>query len=191
MKRILLLILCVIMAASSVSCKKPDSSAAREIAQPLIEASQVLDALLYGEGLERSEDEKTGKYARVISDKYTSIQVIKDEMALIYTPELCEIVINSTLKGSTNEHGTNYARYIDLDGVMYMYENAKVYVPHPRKYDFDSLVAKDMTDLRLIVEINTYSADADGNYSDTPEKVELKFLYDEGLSKWLLDTPTY
>ena len=186
MKRILLLILCIITALSCVCCAKPDVGAAREIAQPLIEASQVFDAILYGEGLERSETEKTGKYARVISDKYTSIEVIKDEMAKVYTPELCEIVINSTLKGTSTELGTNYARYIDISGVMYMHESAKVYFTHPRKYDFDSLKVKDMTDIRLIVEIDTYSSDEDGNYSESAEKVELKFLYDEGLSVWLL-----
>ena len=112
-------------------------------------------------------------------------------MAGIYTPELCQIIINSTLKGSSSEHGTTYARYIDLSGVMYMHEQTKVYFTHPRKYDFDSLKVIDMTDIRLIVAIDSYSADDDGNYSDTAEKVELKFLYDEGLSKWLLDTPTY
>ena len=42
-----------------------------------------------------------------------------------------------------------------------------------------------------MIKVDTYTADTDGNYSDKAETIELKFIYDDALEKWLLDTPTY
>ncbi len=172
------------------SCGQLDSQKAHDIAVPLIEASQRLDTVLYGAGLPVTE-QKNGKYTKTASDEYTCLDDIKADMNEIYTPELAEIVRNSTLKGSTSEHGTTYARYIDIDGALYSYDGAKIYVPHARRYDFDSIRATNMTDRRIIFEVDTYTADEDGNYRDTPDRIELKLIYDDALEKWLLDTPTY
>ena len=190
MKKIMSLILSLIVLVSVTSCGQLDSQKAHDIAVPLIEASQKLDAVLYGTGLPVSE-EKNGKYTKVDSAEYTCLDDIKAQMNKIYTPELCEIIRNSALKGSTSEHGTTYARYIDIDGALYSYDEAKVYVPHARRYDLDSIKATNMTDRRIIFKVDTYEADENGNYSDVPENIELKLIYDDAYECWLLDTPTY
>lgn len=191
MKKLLSIILALLAVLACTSCgAELDHARARELAVPLIEASQQLDIILVGTGLPVTE-EKNGKYTKVASDEYKSVSEIKAAMAEVYTPELCEILKGNSLKGSTTEHGTIYSRYIDIDGSIYSYDGARVYVPHPRRYDFDTVRAINMTDIRIIFTVDTYSADESGNYSDTPENIELKLLYDEALGKWLLDTPTY
>ncbi len=191
MKKQLSLILSLLAVLLCTSCGvELDHARARELAVPLIEASQKLDEVLVGEGLALGE-EKNGKYTKVASEEYKSVSDIKAAMAQVYTPELDEILRNNSLKGSTTEHGTIYSRYIDIDGALYEYDGAKVYVAFPRKYDFDSIHAVNMTDIRIIFTVDTYSADENGNYSSTPENIELKLLYDEAQGKWLLDTPTY
>ena len=190
MKKLLCGIFCILMIATATSCGELDSERARTLAEPLIEASQKLDVILYGEGLGVS-DVKEGKYSQVADDTYKSIEDIKSALERVYTPELCEIIRNSTLKSSTSEHGTSYARYINIDGVLYKYDEAKVYVTHPRRYDTTTIIATNMTDRRIILTVDTYTADAEGNYSETAENIELKLIYDDGYGKWLLDTPTY
>lgn len=179
------------MLVGITSCKSLDHDRAREIAVPLIEQSQKLDVILYGEGLAVSEEKKEGKYSLVVSEEYKTLDDIKAALDCVYTPELSEITRNAILKGSTSEHGTTYARYIGIDGALYQYDDAKVYVKHERRYDFDSICATDMTDRRIMITVDTYTADDEGNYSDKAEKIELKFIYDDALEKWLLDTPTY
>ncbi len=191
MRKLLIFVLTAMTVLCAVSCSAPDSGAAREIAIPLIEASQVLDEVLYGEGLDTTEEKKEGKYSLVVSEEYKCLGDIKEKMSQIYTPELAEIISNSTLRGTSTEHGTNYAHYIDVDGELYRYDEAKVYVKHPRKYDFDSIKATNMTDIRIIFEVDTYTADEQGNYSRSPERIELKLIWDDAFGKWLLDTPTY
>lgn len=176
---------------TAASCTKLDHTKAREIAAPLIEASQELDVVLWGEGLEKDTGMKEGKYSKVTSDTYKTLEDIKNAISDVYTPELSEIVRNSTLKGQSTEHGTSYARYINVDGVLYSYDEAKVYFTYPRRYDIDSIRATNMTDIRIIFTVDTYTADEQGNYSDTAETIELKLLYDEATMRWLLDTPTY
>ena len=191
MKKLLSLILALLAALSVASCgAELDHARARELAAPLIEASRALDLILVGDGLPLTE-EKNGKYTKVASEQYRSVAEIKAAMAEVYTPELYEILVGNSLKGSSNEHGTIYSRYIDMDGALYSYDKAKIYVPYPRKYDLDSIRAINMTDIRIIFTVDTYSADESGNYSTTPENIELKLLYDEATGKWLLDTPTY
>lgn len=191
MKKLLIFTLSVIMLMGLCSCRELDHARAREIAVPLIEESQKLDIILYGEGLSVSEEKKEGKYSLVASEEYKSLDDIKAALDRVYTPELSEITRNAILKGSSTEHGTNYARYISIDGALYQYDEAKVYVKYARKYDTDSIRATDMTDRRIMIKVDTYTADTDGNYSDKAETIELKFIYDDAYGDWRLDTPTY
>ena len=105
--------------------------------------------------------------------------------------EQAQIMTNIALKGSSSDHGTIYARYIDIDGALYMHTETNVSVPHPRKYEYSSIVTKSSSDIRIVFTIDSYSADADGNYSTTPENLELKLIFDEVYMEWRLDTPTY
>ena len=167
------------------------ASEVRVIAEPLMVASQEMDIILYGPGLEVGDKTK-GKYSNVVSDKYSSVIGIKNDLKKIYTVEYCEIIEETVLSGSTGEHGVNYARYVTIDGVFYMYDDeSKVYFTHPRKYDYDSIKVKNSTDKRIIFTIDSYSADDEGNYSDEAMEIEIKLLYDEAIEAWRLDSPTY
>ena len=191
MKKLLAGIFCILIILTAAGCGELDHERAREIAAPLIAESQKLDVILYGTGLEIIPDVKEGKYSKVSSDSYKTLEDLKTALDAVYTPELSEITRNAILKGNSTEHGTSYARYINVDGQLYSYDGAKVYFEHARRYDLDSIRAKNITDIRIIFTVDTYTADAEGNYSDVAENIELKLIYDEGLEKWLLDTPTY
>ena len=173
------------------ACSRSDNTETREIAEPLISMSLVMDKILYGEGLEVTEEDKEGKYSKVASDEYSSVQDIRDKCADVYTAELCAIIENSVLRGSTTEYGSTYAKYVDLGGVLYKYDEAKVYIEYTRAFDFDSIKTKSATDKRIIFTIDTYAADEEGNFSTEPENIEMKMLYDDSLEAWRLDTPTF
>ncbi len=162
----------------------------RAIAQPLITASLEMDEILYGKGL-AAEGKAEGNYTEVTDTRFTSVSAMKRHLEDIYTAEYCEIIENSMLSGSTDEYGVSYARYIDIDGVMYVHNNAKVYLTSMRRYDFDSIKVKSSSEKRIIFTIDTYTADEAGNYSDTASKIEIKLLYDTAYEGWRLDTPTY
>ena len=190
-KKLLAGIFCILIIMMAAGCGELDHERAREIAAPLIAESQKLDLVLYGKGLSVSEDKKEGKYSLVVSEEYKTLEDLKAALDAVYTPELSEITRNAILKGQSTEHGTSCARYINVDGQLYSYDGARVYFEHARRYDIDSIRAKNMTDIRIIFTVDTYTADAEGNYSDKAENIELKLIYDEALGKWLLDTPTY
>jgi len=173
------------------SCSSADNTETRQIAQPLIEQSLTMDKILYGEGLEVSPDGKEGKYSKVVSDEFSSLQDIRDRCAEIYTAELCAIIENSVLRGSTTEFGSSYAKYVELEGVLYKYDGAKIYIEYTRAFDFDSIKTKSATDKRIIFTIDTYAADEEGNYAQEPENIEMKMLFDDSLEAWRLDTPTF
>ena len=86
-----------------VSCSAQNDADTKSIAQPLIERSLELDVILYGKGLSVSEEEKNGKYSKVIDTELTSIDKIRDACAEVYTGELCEIIENSVLRGKTGD----------------------------------------------------------------------------------------
>lgn len=182
--------LCILM-SFLCACSSTNNAETREIAQPLIEQSLIMDKILYGEGLEVSAEDKEGKYSKVVSDEYKTLQSIRDKCAEVYTAELCAIIENSVLKGSTTEYGNSYAKYVELKGVLYKYDEAKVYIEYTRAFDFDSIKTKSATDKRIIFTIETYAADEEGNYSQEPEIIEMKMLYDDSLEAWRLDTPTF
>lgn len=191
MKKTLFLILTLVVSVCFCSCSsKMSHDEVMNIAKPLIEESLELEAVLYGTGLEVGE-EKYGKYSKVSSEQYLCTQDIKDALADVYTAELCDIIKNSALKGSTSEYGNTYARYLDVDGVLYMYDEAKVYFVYPRRYDFASIETQSSTDKRIIFTVDTYTAGEDGAYSETPENIEIKLIYDEAYAGWRLDSPTY
>ena len=174
-----------------VSCSSQNDADTKSIAQPLIERSLELDVILYGKGLCVSEEEKNGKYSKVTDAELTSIDKIRDACAEVSTGELCEIIENSVLRGKTGDEGISYAKFIELSGVLYQYDEAKVYITYPRKYDFDSIKTRNATDKRIIFSIDTYPANEDGSYSEKAERLELKLLWDDAQEGWRLDTPTF
>ena len=101
MKRILSVILMLAALLCTVSCSRMESSAVREIAQPLIEESVKLDVILVGSGLPVSATEKNGKYVKVESDEYKCVEDIKQKLNTVYTMEQAVSVLKQ-LKGGAN-----------------------------------------------------------------------------------------
>lgn len=190
MKKIISVIFLCILAFCSVSCSAKNEVNVREIAKPLIVDSIKLNEIIYGKGLSLS-DTVEGKYTKVEHEGYKSVSDIKDALHAVFTAEYSELIEKTILSGTSDVHGTLYARYIDINGVLYSHNEAKVYFQFHRKFDFDSIKVKDVTDKRIIFTIDTYSSDIEGNYSDKAERLEIKLIYDEGYEGWRLDTPTY
>ncbi len=169
-----------------VGCSKPDDSKTREIAEPLIQASLELDRVLYGEGLETTEEGRDGKYAKVVDERYKTLEDIRVACAEIYTSGLCQVVENSVLSGKGTEVGNIYARYIDRKGELYKYDGYEPKSSLAERYDYDSIKTTDATNKRIIFTIDRYTAD-----SDTPMQVEFTLLWSVSYEKWQLDSPTY
>ncbi len=185
--RVIAIVLMFMMLFGSVSgCTGKDTAQTREIAEPLIEASLVLDSILYGEGLATTEEGRDGKYARVTDEKYKSVEDIRLACAEIYTSGLCQVVENSVLSGKGTELGNIYARYIDREGVLYKYDGYEPKSGLADHYDYESIKTVDATNKRIIFTIDRYTAE-----SDEPMQVEFTMLWSVSAQKWQLDSPTY
>ncbi len=171
---------------SVTACTKADDTKTREIAEPLIEASLVLDRVLYGDGLATTEEGRDGKYAKVTDEKFKCVEDIRVACAEIYTAGMCQMAENFALSGKGTELGNIYARYIDRDGVLYKYDGFEPRENLAEKYDYSSIKTKDATAKRIIFTIDRYTAE-----SDSPMEVEITLLWSVANEKWQLDSPTY
>ncbi len=168
------------------SCTAPDDTETRAIAEPLIEASLELDKILYGEGLNTTDEGKDGKYSRVVDEKFKCVEDIRVACGEIYSAGLCQVVENSVLTGKGTDVGNIYARYIDRGGVLYKYDDYKVNEGLASHYDYSSIKTTDRTSKRIIFTVDRYtSADGEGM------EVEITLLWSASLECWQLDSPTY
>ncbi len=171
---------------TGTACSTPDNSRTREIAEPLIEESLKLDKILYGEGLSSTEEGRDGKYVKVTDERFKSVEDIRVACGRIYTAGLCQVVENSVLTGKGTEYGNIYARYIDREGELYMYEGYEINTALADRYDYSSIKTKDATDRRIIFTIDRYTKD-----SETPMQIEITLLWSASGQCWQLDSPTY
>lgn len=124
-KSAVLLSLVLILGAPLASCGSPlTEEQAKEIVAPLIEKSYEINDIFFGDGLPHEEvqedgddvqyDVKSAVYLPVVSEKYDSIESIKEAAREVYTESYLNTVFSHAFEGMTDGAGNvyEYARYI-------------------------------------------------------------------------------
>ena len=179
----------------------------KEIAGPLIEKSYEINEIYFGSGLPVDEEElaliggesgvgedegeydiKPVSFVPVKSDKYDSIQSLKDAALEVYTESYLETVFKFAFEGMTDEKGEilQYARYIENFGGSVLQERADLEeesIVVGRVFDISTIRLKSAARNYVYFTVESY---LDGKPEGT---VELS-IKDEG-SGWRLDSPTY
>ena len=201
MKKFLCLLLVLsLVPAFFASCSSEDltDDEVREIAGPLIEQSYEINEIFFGKGLPHEEDAegpldetqydvKPVKYLVVLSDKYISIDSLKDAAREVYTEGYLDSVFDTAFNGVRDSNGeiVQYARYFES-----FFENLKIRsdveednIVVGRTYDVSTLKITDQAENYVFFTVESCIDGEDAG------EIELS-IKDEG-NGWRLDSPTY
>ncbi len=193
---------------SFISCGgKYTSAEMREIVEPLIEASEILNVVYFGEGLPVSVDEDEAEafyssfdtdveslnYHPVAEDSaYTTEAEIREDTLAVFTEEYSKFLFDRAFVGvsDTYDNGEGevtqtavYARYIERNGRLTVrLKLSEEAYELGRVYDFSTLKIVQERKNYVIVEIET-------ELGGVISPVELKVVLTE--DGWRLDSPTY
>lgn len=200
-KIVSLIILCVMICTSLVSCdndRKYDEAEVLSAARGLIEKSHKLNELFYGKGLEFS-DEGLGKYKLATKEslkKYgiSTVEDMKNMAREIFSESYANIIFNSDVFSSVKIDDVikSYARYYQSydddgnpNGIMvlsdYNYSLKGTY-----KYS-DSMEVSDVDGEIIVVKTLVSATSADGKVKNIDFDVR---LFEEPYG-WRLVSPTY
>ncbi|MBR6676083.1 MAG: hypothetical protein IKL24_01990 [Clostridia bacterium] len=208
MKRIVkitsLLLALVIAALMGVSCGVDyTDDEIKKVARELIEASFGINDIYFGKGLPISEEdsEEAKKFAEengleldniqflpvTEESPYTSIAMIKEATAKVYSRAYCESLYKTAFEGFSLQDGAQavYAKYMeDGNGTLTVrIDLAEKELP-ARTYDYSTIKVKSKKEKSVKVEIVSY---LDGKKEEKPAVFTL--VKEE--NGWRLDTPTY
>lgn len=204
----LLILLVIIIGLSSVSCsEKISKDEIKDILVPLLEKSEELNVIYFGEGLPMTVDREDAErfYSSFESevkainyhpvDKscgYESEADIREATLEVFTPEYSEFLFNRAFIGISDvvNDGTgdvtqtsSYARYLEQNGMLTVrIDLSSEAIKLGREYDVDSLEIIRQKENYVLVTIPTQ---LDGKSCD----VELKIVNTK--DGWRLDSPTY
>ena len=169
----------------------------------LIEASQEVNALIYGCGVPVWEDnseyvefmhvyyglDPARDYEIVMPNaKYLSVQQMKEAIEEIYTKEyLDEVIYRSIFDGYAIENGAGgavvgVARYYEEGAYLWQSKDFKTYYTGMRVYDYSTMQVRSLgkTD-RCVITVNSWLEDT----PDQIETVEILIALQDG--EWYLD----
>ena len=169
----------------------------------LIEASQEVNALIYGCGVPVWEDDSeyvefmhvyygldpARDYEIVMPNaKYLSVQQMKEAIEEIYTKEyLDEVIYRSIFDGYAIEDGAGgavvgVARYYEEGAYLWQSKDFKTYYTGMRVYDYSTMQVRSLgkTD-RCVITVNSWLEDT----PDQIETVEILIALQDG--EWYLD----
>ena len=169
----------------------------------LIEASQEVNALIYGCGVPVWEDDSeyvefmhvyygldpARDYEIVMPNaKYLSVQQMKEAIEEIYTKEyLDEVIYRSIFDGYAIENGAGgavvgVARYYEEGAYLWQSKDFKTYYTGMRVYDYSTMQVRSLgkTD-RCVITVNSWLEDT----PDQIETVEILIALQDG--EWYLD----
>lgn len=209
MKKIaVILSLALLLAVSAVSCsERMSAEEIEDILAPLLEKSEELNVIYFGEGLPMTVDREEAErfYSSFESevkainyhpvDKscgYESEEDIRSATLEVFTPEYSEFLFERAFSGISDvvNDGTgdltqtsSYARYLEQNGMLTvridLYNEA---IKLGREYDLGSMEIIRQKDNYVLVKIPTQ---LDGKSCD----VEIKIV--NTADGWRLDSPTY
>lgn len=169
----------------------------------LIEASQEVNALIYGCGVPVWEDDSeyvefmhvyygldpARDYEIVMPNaKYLSVQQMKEAIEEIYTKEyLDEVIYRSIFDGYAIENGAGgavigVARYYEEGAYLWQSKDFKTYYTGMRVYDYSTMQVRSLgkTD-RCVITVNSW-------LEDTPDQIEtVEILIARQDGEWYLD----
>lgn len=202
MKRIIsLIILCVIICTSLVSCdndREYDEAEVLSAARELIEKSHKLNELFYGEGLEFTDD-GLGKYKLATKEsleKYgiSTVEDMKNMTREIFSESYSEIIFSSDVFSSVKVDDVikSYARYYQSydddgnpNGIMVLSDYD--YPMHGTYSYTEAIKVVDVEGEVIVVESTVLATSANGKTKNMSFKVR---LFEESYG-WRLVSPTY
>lgn len=206
--RSLFISLVILIALSAVSCsEKMSKDEIKDILVPLLEKSEELNVIYFGEGLPMTVDKEEAErfYSMFESDVkainyhpvdkscgYESEDEIREATLEVFTPEYSEFLFDRAFTGISDvvNDGTgdvtqtsSYARYLEQNGMLTVRINlSNEAIKLGREYEVDSLEIIRQKENYVLVTVPTQ---LDGKSCD----VELKIV--NTADGWRLDSPTY
>lgn len=204
-KLFLLTIVVILSLITCVSCEKDRDYNENEVieeAEKLIKASEVLNDIYYGYGIEYHKDESTANGAYYQADFLSlekfgvnSIRDIKEMTTACFSKSLSEMMINTVLTSVSDEDGIQrysryYQKYNSLDNTeecIMVYKDAIVFLTDKVVYDYSSLRVSRVEKEEVFVKINITVTNSE-NKTQTQE-LEISLL--EESDGWRINSSTY
>ena len=188
----LLLVILLVLVASSCDKDGITFEEAREVLPALVENSKVLNEIYFGHGFYPLSDATLNDvsgyyYADCTECGMFSVAEIKAETEKVFTKEYSEILYESAFNSSTGENGTTLPKYIDGSFGLMQSMSADIYGLCDREYHFDTLnIVKSGKD-RVTLSLETVE---NGKISRF-ELILVRIENMDGSFSYRLDSPTY
>ena len=199
MKKILSLFLAVLLLFSLISCTKEknrsyDKSEVEAAARDLIERSEILNEIFWGDGISYIEDDnyRNGQYypADPLYLKRIDVESITDLIALtgsVFSLDYTESICESTMASSVGNYGMAvYVRYYQGEDHIMVYTACKPLLTDKVEYDLSSVTATGSKGERVYVNLSV-----NVTRDDTSQTREIKVALIEEENGWRIDSPTY
>ncbi len=172
------IILAFIMSFCLFSCGGGNSEEILGDFAALAPRATELYRIIYSDGLPHGEIGENG-YAAVSEDaEFSSIDEIEAAMEEVFFSDYCNILANTAFLGVYTAEGEIKAKFIEMDGVLYVAPSATEHFSAPREFDISE--AK-------VVKKNKYMATVLVPHPDGDIEVSLQNTE----SGWKINSPLY
>lgn len=201
---VVMLLLTALLTMSAVSCagRAPEISDVRDRFVELIEASNEINNIFFGDGLPvyKRGDELAERLGIYYSDTNTSYNIVAEEARFVtedaikyaaekvYSEEYLSALYETAFDGVISAGQTKLRFYDDGSSLRQnvgVTDGSDVVRINERIYDYSTMEIISPSDSEYVnVRIESYTPS-----SDAPQTVYLSFVYQNG--DWYLDSPTY
>lgn len=196
-KRLIPLILIISTVFTSlISCgdRDYDEAEVKAAAENLIRKSDILEDILFGEGLDHHIIEGTLSYQTVSADdikrkseamgeSFSTVEELKVILSKVYTVGYKNDLLSGILSGDVNK----YTRYYQNGEKMMKLVTYDVKKKDEIEYHYDTLNVKDVEGEKITVSLDITITTKDGK----SQRITIDVDMIEEPDGWKLDTPTY
>lgn len=201
-----IILLLAIISTALISCESNrsyDEDAVLSEAAYLIEKSERINEIFYGEGIPYDKNESYSNGAYYPADQnymdgcdFKTVEELEKRLREVYSKGLSDIIVDTKLSSTGNETGIlgyarYYQKYVSLDDktpeCIMVYSQADILLDCEVVYDYSSIKVLGSKGEFVIVEISATVTNPEGDSQKRTIKVNLI----EEESGWKLDTPTY
>ena len=188
----LLLVIFIVLAASSCGKEGITFDEAREVLPTLVENSFLLNEIYFGHGFYPLSDAPLNDvsgyyYADCTECGLFSVADIKSATEKVFTKAYSEILYDSAFNSHSGEDGTTLPKYIDGSFGLMQSMSANIYHLERRDYRFDTLnIVKSEKD-RMTISLECVEC----GKSSRVELILARIENMDGTYSYRLDSPTY
>ncbi|MCI8387896.1 MAG: hypothetical protein HFE63_05455 [Clostridiales bacterium] len=182
MKRFIAFILILALGVMFVSCGSTgDSAELLNAFKDLVPKASELYKIVYDDVLPHGEESQIEGYYRISEDsEYQSIAEIKSAIGEVFSNGYAKILYNTAFNGVAVAEGSINAKYMELDGHLYVNPEATSDFGKPREFDISSVRVVKQNRFKAIVAVNVAGSD---------EVLEVTMQKEKG--QWKLDSAVY